>query len=251
MDGCRNGRARHVGRGRSAGAAPVEARRCRFWNITDPTTRTVARGLLQHFRDDAVFHESRAFAELSLELTVMSRDALGGPSGLGPRFLGHLLVELLLDAALVAEAPDRLDAYYRAMESVDGRVLQEAVNRMAPRRTERLAPMFSAIVRERFLWDYLDDARLWRRLNQIMRRVGLDALGEGFQDVLAPRGPGGGPSVRASVGHPGVARFLLAAGWDYSVGAIFAADPGTTLARGTVGLAEQPSPSLRSAYRVS
>jgi hypothetical protein len=163
---------------RSKHAAP-------FLDDFDPTTRTVARGLLQHFRDDAVFHETRAFAELSLELTVMSRDALGGPSGLGPRFLGHLLVELLLDAALVADDPNRLDAYYRAMESVDGRVLQEAVNRMAPRRTERLAPMFSAIVRERFLWDYLDDARLWRRLNQIMRRVGLDALGEGFQDVLA------------------------------------------------------------------
>ena len=241
-----------------------------FLEHPDPTTRTVARGLLQHFRDDAAFHDSRAFAELSLELTVMSRDALGGPSGLGPRFLGHLLVELLLDAALVAEAPDRLDAYYRAMESVDGRVIQEAVNQMAPRPTERLAAMFSAIVRERFLWDYLDDARLWRRLNQVMRRVGLDALGEGFQEVLPPRGAGWRTVVTSFCrafpyspallrGRPaplfvstavrrGTVPFLwrpatktgtvpFAAGWGYSVGAIFAAGAATAGAPGIAVLA--------------
>jgi hypothetical protein len=157
-----------------------------FLEHADPTTRTVARGLLQHFRDDAVFHDTRAFAELSLELTVMCRDALGGPPGLGPRFLGHLLVELLVDAALAAENPQRLDAYYRAMESVDAGAIQEAVNRIAPRPTQRLSPMLSAVTSERFLSDYLDDVRLWRRLNQIMRRVGLDALDEGFQAVLSP-----------------------------------------------------------------
>jgi hypothetical protein len=155
-----------------------------FVDNPDAMTATVARGLLQHFRDDAVFHDTRAFAELSLELTVMSRDVMGNPPGLGPPFLGHLLVELLLDAALVAENPARLDAYYRALESVDGGEIQRALNRMAPRATERLAAMFSAICRERFLWDYLEDAKLWRRLNQVMRRVGLEPLPERFQQIL-------------------------------------------------------------------
>lgn len=155
-----------------------------FLSDSDATTAIVARGLLQHFRDDAVFHDTRVFAELSLGLTVMSRDAMGNPTGLGPRFLGHLLVELLLDAVLIADDTARLDAYYRAIESVDAWAIQRAVNRMAPRPTERLAPMFSGICRERFLWDYLDDARLYRRLNQIMRRVGLDPLPERFQQIL-------------------------------------------------------------------
>ena len=34
-------------------------------------------------------------------LTVLVRDVLGGETGLRPAFLGHLLVELLLDAALI------------------------------------------------------------------------------------------------------------------------------------------------------
>ena len=155
-----------------------------FVDAPDAATATVARGLLQHFRDDAVFHNTPTFVTLSFELTVMSRDAMGDPLGLGPRFLGHLLVELLLDATLAAENPGRLDTYYRAMESVDGWEIQRAVNQMAPRATERLAAMFLAICRERFLWDYLEDAKLWRRLNQVMRRVGLEALPERFQDIL-------------------------------------------------------------------
>jgi hypothetical protein len=34
------------------------------------------------------------------------------------------------------------------------------------------------------LWDYLEDGKLLVRLNQVMRRVGLDPLPERFRDVL-------------------------------------------------------------------
>ncbi len=57
---------------------------------------------------------------------------LARETGLRPGFLGHLLVELLLDAALIAEAPERLDAYYQLLDQVDPGWVQAAVNRMAP-----------------------------------------------------------------------------------------------------------------------
>ena len=34
------------------------------------------------------------------------------------------------------------------------------------------------------MWDYLDDAKLWFRLNQVMHRVGLPALPERFCRLL-------------------------------------------------------------------
>jgi hypothetical protein len=34
------------------------------------------------------------------------------------------------------------------------------------------------------LWDYADDGKLWRRLNQVMRRVGLPPLPESIRDLL-------------------------------------------------------------------
>ena len=145
---------------------------------------SVARGILQHLRDDRRFHQGRAFAELSLGLTAAARETLGADASFRPLFLGHLLVEILLDASLVAENPARLEAYYRALGRVDALLVEQVVNRMASRPTERLAPMISGFCREQILRDYLEDGRLLVRLNQVMRRVKLAQLPEGFRELL-------------------------------------------------------------------
>jgi hypothetical protein len=67
---------------------------------------------------------------------------------------------------------------------VDARRVEAAVNRMAPRPTERLAAFIEIFRRERILWDYLEDGKLMVRLNQIMRRVGLEGLPDEFAAVL-------------------------------------------------------------------
>lgn len=144
----------------------------------------VAEGILQHLRDDALFHATQAFAETSLELTVLVRDALGGETAMRPAFLGHLLVELLLDATLVADDPGRLTEYCRVLNDVDAQRVETAVNRMAPRPTERLAIFIGLFCRERILWDYLEDGKLMVRLNQIMRRVRLEPLPNHFAAIL-------------------------------------------------------------------
>ena len=150
----------------------------------DGVTASVARGVIQHIGDDARFHESRCFVELSLELAARFREVLDEPSGYRPSFLGHLLGEVLLDASLIAEAPSKLEEYYRVLDSVDAGQVQDAVNRMAPRPTARLAVMISRFCGERILWDYPEDAKLLVRLNQVMRRVGFVQLPDGFRDVL-------------------------------------------------------------------
>lgn len=151
---------------------------------SDPTTAAIAKGMLQHLADDARFHETRAFVESSLALTALARDALDRERGLRPSFLGHLLVEVMLDASLVAESPEGLEKYYGLLDAVDGRLIQEAVNRMTLRPAERLAWMVAGFCRERILWDYADDDRLMVRLNQVMRRVGLEVLPERFREIL-------------------------------------------------------------------
>jgi hypothetical protein len=144
----------------------------------------MARGVLQHLADDARFHETRAFVESLLRLTAQVRRALGEDRTFRPAFLGHLLVEVLLDAALIAESPGHLETYYRLLERVDGRLVQDAVNRVATRPAERLAWMVTGFCRERILWDYLDDSRLLLRLNQVMRRVGFGPLPDEFGEIL-------------------------------------------------------------------
>src|SRR3974377_1194280 len=63
----------------------------RFIDDPDARTASVARGMLQHFRDDARFHETRAFFEVSMELGARARRVLGDEQGLRTSFLGHLL----------------------------------------------------------------------------------------------------------------------------------------------------------------
>jgi hypothetical protein len=142
----------------------------------DPRVARVAAGVMQHCQDDAWFHNTRTFAELSLRLCGMLRQRLPADEGFRPHFLGHILVEILLDAALIADEPDRLEAYYAACDALDGAVVEAAVNQMAPRPTDRLGKLVPLFSRERFLFDYADDGKLLFRLNQVMRRVGLPLL---------------------------------------------------------------------------
>jgi len=152
----------------------------------DQLTARIAAGVAQHHADDARFHCTAAFAELSLRFTVAVRDRLPPDDGLRPSFLGHILVELLLDSLLIDERPDLLDAYYRSMHEVEGAVVEAAVNRMASRSTDRLGFFIPLFTRERFLCDYADDAKLYRRLNQVMHRVGLPQLPVEFCELLPP-----------------------------------------------------------------
>ncbi len=149
-----------------------------------PDVAAVARGIMQHIGDDRRFHTSRAFAELSMELTAAAREVLGPDTTFRPPFLGHLLVEVVLDASLVAEDPARLEAYYRTLRCVDASLVEQVVNRIASRPTQRLAPLIVGFCREQILRDYLEDGKLFVRLNQVMRRVNLAPLPDGFRNLL-------------------------------------------------------------------
>ncbi|MFW5693452.1 MAG: hypothetical protein ACOCWL_04480 [Thermoguttaceae bacterium] len=155
-----------------------------FLDSSDTTLAAVAGGVVQHLQDDARFHGTQAFVMTSLELTVAARDALAGERGFRPSFLGHLLVEVLLDAVLIAERPDALQRYYTLLDEVAPEALEAAVNRMAPRPTTRLAALIHGFRQARILSDYAEDDRLMVRLNQVMHRVGCLPLPEGFVGIL-------------------------------------------------------------------
>ena len=157
----------------------------------DPILAAIARGVVQHHTDDAWFHALPAFNELSLAFAVEIRDALPGDEGFRPSFLGHILVELLLDSALAEDNPERLDAYYAALSALDPQAVEQAISRLATRPADRIASLIPRFANERFLYDYLDDSKLLIRLNHVMRRVGLPQLPSSLASLL--------PSLRSRV----------------------------------------------------
>jgi hypothetical protein len=150
----------------------------------DPRVAALVGGIAQHHADDAWFHTTAAFADLSWRFAARLRDVLGADEGMRPSFLGHILVEILLDASLIAQEPDRLERYYQAMAAVDPAFVELVVNRISPRPAVRLAAFVPLFVRERFLSDYADDGKLCYRLNQVMRRVRLPAVPERLKEFL-------------------------------------------------------------------
>jgi hypothetical protein len=158
---------------------------------SDPVLAAVARGIVQHHTDDAWFHATPAFNELSLQFAVEIREALPGDEGFRPSFLGHILVELLLDRALAEDEPQRLDNYYAALAKLDAEITQQAISRLATRPVDRIVTLLPRFLSERFLYDYLDDAKLLMRLNHVMRRVGLPQLPPSLGELI--------PSLRERV----------------------------------------------------
>jgi hypothetical protein len=152
----------------------------------DDRVAALARGIVQHHVDDAWFHDTAAFHEVSIELTRRIRLATPQDEGMRAGFLGHILVEILLDAELIHENPTGIEAYYTALARLEPAVVESALNQIAPRPTDRLKTMISAFCAERFLFDYAGDATLLLRLNQVLRRVGLETLPDSFAEILPP-----------------------------------------------------------------
>lgn len=133
----------------------------------------IAKGIIQHHQDDHWFHDSPAFVSLSLQFAVELRDLLAPDPGFRPSFLGHILIELLLDDYLIGRDPNRIEAYYKQLATLDTTRVEQTVSRIANRPVTGLHWFIGRFLEVRFLYDYADDEKLLTRLNQVMQRVKL------------------------------------------------------------------------------
>lgn len=151
----------------------------------DKRTSRTAAGIAQHHWDDQWFHSTPIFQTLNLEFSVAIREVLSEQAGLRAGFLGHILVEILLDWKLAENQPGLLDEYYSVVETLDVLHLQQTVNRISKNPTDQLEAMVPRLVNAKFLYDYADDKKLLLRLNQVMRRVRLPELPDDLLDFFS------------------------------------------------------------------
>ena len=151
----------------------------------DVDVREVGRGILQHHHDDAIFHAHPLFMELEGIVGAEFRTIMPDRYDHRPGFLGHIVIELMLDAVLAENNPSLLDDFYATMNKVDAAAVQSAVNQMATRTTDRLAWFIDRFREVRFLYDYATDEGMSYRLNQVLQRVKLPPMPTGAIEVLA------------------------------------------------------------------
>jgi hypothetical protein len=147
--------------------------------------KRIVSGISQHLADDDTFHRLPLFATLETDLSARFRAGMPDRFDHRPGFLGHIVTELMLDAFLAENNPTLLQQYYRAMSAVDTTAVQVTVNLVAARPATHLAKLIQKFNSLQFLYDYLDDAKLLARLNQVLKRVTLPPLDDSFQSVLS------------------------------------------------------------------
>jgi len=135
----------------------------------DAAVGELAQGVRRHLREDAWFHGTEAFLEVS---GILARRLRAGDPDARAAFFGHVLTEMLLDAALVAESPGLLDAYYAALAEVDPRRIDAAAASWTTAPPKGLVEFIDLFRRTRFLAGYATDAGLLARLEGVARRVG-------------------------------------------------------------------------------
>lgn len=151
----------------------------------DPRIAAFARGCLQHHADDLWFHQNQTFLILSTQFAVELRSLLQAGLGHQAGFVGHISVELLLDAILMERMPALLDDYYRMLAALDVEVVQVAANTICRQPVTRLVELVPRFIETRFLASYSEDGLLLRSLNGVMKRIGLPPLPEDVATWLA------------------------------------------------------------------
>ncbi|MCA9179118.1 MAG: hypothetical protein KDB14_31865 [Planctomycetales bacterium] len=155
-----------------------------YLNHGNHAVRDLAGGVIQHHADDRWFHRSRAFMELNLRFTGWVKQVLPNDRGFRTGFLGHILVELLLDAEMSHRQPTLLDRYYATIERLEPQAIADGVSQITGKDASGLAHVVTRFCHERFLDDYVDDDRLLLRLNHVMARVGLRLLPDSIQSIF-------------------------------------------------------------------
>ncbi len=155
-----------------------------FSDSEDDEMSQVANGIIRHIEDDRWFHGTEAFVDTNMHLAVQLRDLLPDDAGFRPTFVGHILIELLLDAYWIRDDKSTADRYYAMLADVSSETVQRCVNQITGKPTKEIVGTIQRFIEMRFLYDYLDFDRLFMRLNQVLQRVGLQAMPDSVVDWL-------------------------------------------------------------------
>ncbi len=153
-------------------------------------------GARRHHDDDLRFHADEAFDAVATSMAAQLRAHDGS---LRASTLGHVLVEMLVDAALMQARPGLLEGYYDALDAVDEAQVAAFARRATGRPLDHAEHLIDRFRRVRFLAAYRFDEGLHDCLVGVCRRAGLQPPPSSSQAVIA--------AGRAQV-MPLVARFF-------------------------------------------
>lgn len=160
---------------------------------------SVRDGVVRHHDDDARFHTNPTFEALSHDAVHTIR-ALSPDPRLRASALGHIVVEMLLDACLAEARPGAIERYYDALHDIDDALLASCARAWTQSSLEHLPVLLDRFRRARFLFVYATDDGVIEALEGVCRRAGLAPPPGGTVDVVAALRPRVREAAAALVG---------------------------------------------------
>lgn len=160
----------------------------------------VRDGVVRHHDDDARFHADPVFEELSHEAVRAIRPLSPDPR-LRASALGHILVEMLLDASVAEARPGVLERYYDALDEIDDELLASLARAWTRAPLAELPHLLGRFRRARFLFSYASDEGVVDALEGVCWRAGLAPPPPGIVDVVAALRPKVGCAAAALLGR--------------------------------------------------
>ena len=140
--------------------------------VDDARVAQLRDGVHKHHEDDHDFHTHAVFEAITGQAVQMFR-ALSPDARFRASALGHIVVEMLLDACIEEHRPGAVNAYYAALTAIDVDVLAAAARAFTGRPLEQLERLFDRFQRARFLHAYATDGGTVAALEGVCARAGL------------------------------------------------------------------------------
>ncbi len=153
-------------------------------DVVDGTAEArLKAGALKHHDDDLRFHTNDTFEALTHDAVHEIR-ALSSDARLRASALGHIVVEMLLDAIVEERKPGSTARYYKAIETLDIDELSRIVARFTGRAVPSLPTLMPRFIRARFLFAYATDDGVVDALEGVAWRTGMPPPPPGTADVV-------------------------------------------------------------------
>ena len=131
-------------------------------------------GLYRHFFADGVFHLSPTFNAETKQISNMLVDYFPDLNVQRKFFIGHILLELLIDKILIDKNPGILESYYGHFESLQPfRDLRKASQLAVGHDLPNYEAYMHKFMRRKYLYHYADFEHIAWVLRRILRRVSI------------------------------------------------------------------------------
>lgn len=144
-----------------------------------PELLQLTNGVKRHYEMDAYFHESAFFSENTAWISECIKAANCDCFNKRLYATSHVMLELMLDRALLLQFPEICDALYAQINEVDIETVSHliAANTTASN-PDGVGTHFKVFRERQFLYDYAIDERLTGILNSINIRLGNPPMNE-------------------------------------------------------------------------